>query len=295
MPSLDFHALKLPSTRTKSKLSLPSVAQSIKHHISKNLPSRRASLAASEIYNAKLSNGDLRRRKLAESGDLCTMHEEDSEHEDSAGSSRATSESGDVFSRNSVSESIGSDRLFGDTKSLSRNNSESVEDERIKLAKIQEEAKRRHSESTIDRNKVSSADFHDIVDVVPFQMSGRRSTMKRKHSVNCDMMESSKGFAKQININHLENGSVIEDNADVNEDRNDTDSDDSDGDCVIRLSCSKQSFGDLSDNNNEGEKAIDVSDKKLSKSDEETNGIICTSHAEIHVENEIQNGTIKRK
>ncbi|XP_045174776.2 uncharacterized protein LOC123536056 [Mercenaria mercenaria] len=293
MPSLDFHALKLPSSHSKSKMSLPSVAQSIKNHISKNLPSRRTSLAATEMYNAKMSNGDLRRRKLAGSGDLCTMHEEDSEHEDSIASSGATSESGDVFSRISVSESIGSDRMFGDTKSLSRNNSESIEDERLKLAKIQEEAKRRHSESTIDKNKVSSVDFHDLADIIAFKTPGGKNITKRKFYPNCDSKSAIK--AKHSETNHSDYRSA-DNKADVKLSVGVVDSEKDD---INTLPCSKLSTEDLSENNNEAVKDRENGHSDAKKSDDDAsddaNDFICTPHDVIHMENEIQNGTIKRK
>lgn len=179
LPSLDFHGLKLPSSHTKSKLSLPSVALSLKQHISKSFQSRRATLAATEMYNAKMSNGDLRRRKLADSGDLCTMQEEESVNEDSVVSSRATSMSGDIFSRISVSESMGSDRTLPDTGSFGRSRLDSVEDERMKIAKIQEAAKRRHSESTIDKKKVLKVNLHDLADMIAYKTPCGKTITKR--------------------------------------------------------------------------------------------------------------------
>ncbi|XP_052797344.1 uncharacterized protein LOC128229627 [Mya arenaria] len=162
LPALDFHGIKLPS---KSRISLPSVANSIKHHISKNLPSRRASLAAIELHaSSKHANGDVRRRKL-KSEDLGTMHEEESEYDESPSLSRATSTSGEVFGRVSVSSSVDSDRTLAEG---SRHNSINADDERANIAKIQADAKRRHSESNLDKNKVSF-NYKDLRTIISFK------------------------------------------------------------------------------------------------------------------------------
>lgn len=276
LPSLDFHGLKLPSSYNKSKLSLPSVAHTLKQHISKSFPSRRASLAATEMYNAKMSNGDLRRRKLADSGDLCTMHEEESENEDSVASSRATSLSGDVFGRMSVSESIGSDRTLAETSSLNRNNYDSVEDERIKLAKIQEQAKRRHSESILDKTKVFKLNFHDLADIIAFKTPGGKTITKRN-------VDSTKASDHQ-NV-HSKDDMIGAGLGDFELDN------------LSKLSTSNQTLDEpcevdskLEPNDEEGNTLDETEDKKEISSETQIDD--CTPNVEIHVENEIQNGKI---
>lgn len=166
MPVLDFHGLKLPSS-SKPKMSFSSVSNSIKHHISKSLQSKRSPLASSESFNAHVSNGEIQRRKKRASEDLCTMHEEESENDESIESSRATSESGDVFSRVSTSGSVGSEKVCAGVKTLSRNSSDSADDELLKMAKIKEDAKRRHSESTISKGN-RAVNLSDLVDTITF-------------------------------------------------------------------------------------------------------------------------------
>lgn len=155
LPSLDVHGFKLPKCGFGSKISIPSMASSIKHHISKNFPSRRTSSVATDRYNLKTSNGDVRSKRHVMSEDLGTMHEVDSENDESAGSSRTNSESGDVYFRVSISDS---NRSINNNIKL-RHSYDSAVDERIKLLKIKEEAKRRHSESNLDTNKVSLNSF----------------------------------------------------------------------------------------------------------------------------------------
>ncbi|KAH3888162.1 uncharacterized protein LOC127845958 [Dreissena polymorpha] len=183
LPVLDFHGLKLPS---RPRFTLPGVAQTIKHHISKNLPgTRRASLAAMELHATSYSSGDLCRRKFA-SDDLCTMHEEESENEDSPELSRATSESGDVVSRVSVYDSITSDGIFGHSVSKNRidaGSSESTDEESDTMAKFKEKAKRRNSESTIDKNKVS-VNFNEFKNVKNFKTHDAKTLTSPQTSVN---------------------------------------------------------------------------------------------------------------
>ncbi|KAL4225267.1 Voltage-gated hydrogen channel 1 [Mactra antiquata] len=166
MPALDFHGVKLPSG-SKSKMSFSTVSNSIKHHISKTLHSKRSPLASTDSFGSLTSNGEIQRRKKRASEDLCTMHEEELINEDSIVSSRATSESGDVFSHVSTSGSLGSDRICTGAATLSRNNSESADDESTKIAKLKEDAKRRLSESTINKGN-KSINLSDLVDTITF-------------------------------------------------------------------------------------------------------------------------------
>lgn len=278
MPVLDLQGLKLQTgNSTKTKMSLPSVANSIKHHISKNFPSRRTSLAATDIYNAKMSNGDVRRRKLAGSEELCTMQEEESENDDSATSSRTTSESGDVFRRVSVSESNGSDHVFIDAKPRSRNNSVS-EYERKKLARIQEEAKRRHSESKIDKNKIS-VNLFDIAGIIGF--SGHDGKEKRKsYSRNTNIATK---YDTLKGLPDTETSELKVDNFQL--------------DTISTVSENNENVEELSENNNEDIKNGDTLDSQttIDISDETTVDspvLMCSSNDEVHFENEIPNGKI---
>ena len=196
MPTLDFHGIRLPSNVhvSRSRISLPAVANSIKNTLSKTLPSRRASLAAIEALNTKMSNGDVRKKKVT-SEDLGTMEEEDLDdldNHDSALSSRATSESGDVFSRLSVSDSIGSDRIF--TEAVIKNGTkrrDSVQtvdekDEQDRMVKIKDQAKRRHSESNLDKQRVNIA---GLTEGVSFTMQSGKTYTKPQHETPCKTAE----------------------------------------------------------------------------------------------------------
>ena len=167
LPSLDIHGTKFAVNNnvTKSRTSLPSVAfNTIKQHISKTLPCRRASLATPELNSAKLANGDLRRKKI-HSDDLTTMH--DTIHEDqgfdSAVSSRATS-SEDVFSRNFIGDSIRVGTRSG--KFIERHHSVDDDSNEQKLTKMMQDPRRRLSETAViekEKSKYQMAGFEDVL------------------------------------------------------------------------------------------------------------------------------------
>jgi len=170
MPALDFHGIKLPSNLNKPKLSLPAVASSIKQHISRSLPTRRASLVTAGIFSMKQTNGDLKRKKLE---DLDTMHEheeEESENEDSMVSSQATFDSEEISRQVSLSGSVESERTQQEG-----NDSDSTEDEQTKLAVIKEKAKRRCSDSKLDGAKL---DYKNINDIVSYKTSSGKTITK---------------------------------------------------------------------------------------------------------------------
>lgn len=282
LPSLDFHGLKLPNSVTRSKLSLPAVAHSIKQHISQKLPSRRASLAAADVYHTKIANGDVRRRKYA-SEDLCTMHEEELEHEEnSALSSRCSSVSGDVFNQ-SISESIGSDRILIGGKRAGRKNSESFEDERAKLAKIQEEAKRRHSESTLDRHRVK---FVDIDDIIPFSKPLRKSFRKVTEPATPPRGDSIE--------EHDSSSASDEDNTSDNVTLGESETgDNNSGSVSVGGTQSESSKSDSGNGSNTPEENDE--DCRKSRLGVTPTVVFTLSKDELHFENETPNGDVKGK
>jgi len=188
LPALDFHGLKLPS---RSRISLPAVASSIKYHISKNLPARRASLAAIELHvqkTKKQTNGDVRRRTV-QSDDLGTMHEEEFDEDDSPSISRETSASADVFSgsRVSVADSLDSERNVG--SSFSRQNSEDTGDENIDMDKTKSFAKRRHSESTLYKHRMTHS-LYDSTEIISYRSPCGKTISKPQCAQNMPALES---------------------------------------------------------------------------------------------------------
>lgn len=106
LPALDFHGLKLPSGITKSKLSLPAVANTIKNKLSKSHPVPEDTIPMKELYWT--GNGDSK-LKVFGSVDLGAMREE-SECKSSTLSLQTVSGSKDI-SRST--ESVDSDRASG--------------------------------------------------------------------------------------------------------------------------------------------------------------------------------------
>ena len=166
LPSLDIHGIFPSNNLSKPRSSLPSVAfNTIKQHISKTLPSRRASLATTDVHTTKLANGDLRRKKI-HSDDLTTMQNTIHEDQDfdSAVSSRATS-SEEVFPRNSISDHIRVGSRYG--RYMERHHSvEEETSEENKLMKMMQEPRRRLSETAViekDKDNYQLTGFEDAL------------------------------------------------------------------------------------------------------------------------------------
>lgn len=151
---------------SKPRASLPSVAfNTIKQHISKNLPSRRASQSIVEESNSDLANGDIRRKKL-DSDDLNAMH--DTIHEDHAQDSgrSSVSESGDVFGRSNSRDQDNIRIRTGSSKFTDRHHSvDSDHEEQNKLMKILQDPRRRLSETAVIDSKHMEhlAGFEDVL------------------------------------------------------------------------------------------------------------------------------------